>query len=91
VGDGENPEVPTRFEIDDVIRETHHGTTTNREVSGNSGHERVGSRELNNVINGRIDSIEELDAEMLAAFFVVATGETVLDLGLFFKSNARVH
>jgi hypothetical protein len=43
------------------------------------------------VINGRIDSIEELDAEMLAAFFVVATGETVLDLGLFFKSNARVH
>ena len=91
MGDGENPEVPTHFKIDDVIREAHHGTATNRKVWGHSGHEGAGSRELHNVINRRIDSIEELDAEMLAAFFVVATGETVLDLGLFFESNARVH
>ena len=78
-------------EIDNVIREARHRTSTNREVGAHPRHERSSCRQSKDVIYGGVYGVKELDPEVLAAFFVVSTREAILGSGLLFKPYAPTH
>ncbi len=91
VRNGEDADFRADLEIDHVIRKARHRTTANGQVGWHPGNAGPSARRLQDVIEGGVDGVEELDAEVLPAFLVVSTGEAVLGVRFVFKSNARVH
>ena len=48
-------------------------------------------RHRHDVVNGGVNGIEELDAQVFPALFVPSTGEAILGIRFVLESNGRIH
>jgi hypothetical protein len=62
VSDGQDSNVRCHFEIDNVIGKPCHGPASDNQVGRKSADPGAGMRHRHDLIDGGIDSIEELDA-----------------------------
>jgi len=63
MSDGENSNVARHVEVDHVIRETGHGAPSDGQVSRNSGHGLACGGESNDLMDGGVNGVEELEAK----------------------------
>jgi membrane protease YdiL (CAAX protease family) len=75
VRDGEDSNVRRHLHVDDVIRKARDGSASNHQVRWHSADPVTGVRHRHDLINGGVNGIEELDAQMLSPTFVPAAGE----------------
>lgn len=88
---GENSDVGRRFEVDHVVRKPRHGTTADCQIRWHSRNQGARSWHGQDLIDGGVNSVEELDAQVLPPLLVPAAGKAVFRIGLVLESNAWIH
>ena len=91
VRDGKNADVGRHLEIDDVIRKASYGAASNWQVCRQTSDRRAGMWHPPDLINGRVNGVQELDAQVLSPTLVPSAREAVLGVRLVVKANARIH
>lgn len=87
--DGQNSDRGGRFEIDDVIVEALHWSSSDRQRGGRPGHPSACAGKFDDPMNRGVNLVEEFNPEVRAAAFIPSTGATVLRVRLVLKTNAR--
>lgn len=79
------------LQVHDVIGEARHRAASNSQVSWQWSDQAAGTRHRHDLINGCVNGIEELDAQVLSSRLVPSTGDAVFGVRLVVKPNARIH
>ena len=74
-----------------MIRKAGHRATSNRQVRWQPTDQGAGARHRDDPIDGRVNGVEELDAQVLTSSLVPSTGEAVLSVRLVVKADERIH
>jgi hypothetical protein len=86
--DRKNADRRFRFEVDDPVREAFDGRMSDEQIGCESPHERSGVRQLDDLVDCGVDSVEELEAESHPPLLIPSSGGAVLSFGLVLESNA---
>jgi hypothetical protein len=91
VSNGENSDVTRRLDIDNVVRETRHGASSNRQIRGHAWHERARLGQEHDLVYGCVNGVEEFQSEVFTLRFVPPTGEAIFGVRFVLEPNAQVH
>ena len=75
----------------DVVREARNRTSSHRQIGRHPWHGRSGIGQPHDLVNGGVDGVEELDAQVLSMVLVPSTGGAIFRIGFFVETNVRIH
>ena len=91
VCDRKNADVRFNFQIDDVIGEAFDGRTSDGQIRREVRHRRSSVWQSRDVIDRRVDGVEELETEAHSPLFIPSSSRLVFSFGLVLESNSWVH
>lgn len=76
--------------VHDVIGEARNRTSSHRQIGRHPWHGRSGIGQHHDLVDGGVDGVEELDAQVLSMVLVPSAGDAIFRVGFFLETNVWI-
>jgi hypothetical protein len=91
VSDGENANLTVYMNVDDMVREARNRPSSRWEIRRRPRHGGPSVGQPHDLVDGGVDGVEELDAQVLSMVLVPSTGGAIFRIRLFLETNVPIH
>jgi len=91
MSDGEDSYLVVDVNVHDMVWEARNRTSSHRQIRRHPWHERPGIGQHHDLVDGGVNGVEELDAQVLSMVLVPSTGDAIFRVGFFLETNVRFH
>ena len=91
MSDRKNSNLAVYMNVDDMVWEARNCTSSRWEIRRHPWHERSAVGQHHDLVDGGVDGVEELDAQVLSMVLVPSTGGAIFRIRLFLETNVPIH